>query len=389
MHQASDKAAGGALVQEEVGMRDRRVPRTGGRLKPPPRDVESRDMTRRSAVSTWLSDRFVRWAPSIDQLVVLKDGAAIEVPASAEEVWDFIEDPRSTPVLQGDPRAFSFPIPGTPTGVGGLSCSFAPGPLGGLAGTVSEVVEVDPGRRWVTRVVSGTMPVTAVTEVTSIGPDRCRLRREFETQVLRRDAPDMRGPARRGTLSWLERVRDHFAMPPHEVRGVPSEETLQGFSIDAVSAAHQGSATTTVTSSASADFAASPETVLAFVDDPENFAYLVSGHPGAASSFVVAGPEGLPTGDLRCVIVTTPQGQMAAALHEMVRTEPGLRVVRTALPFPVTTTMRVEPHGVGARVTIQVDQEPPVDEGADSQQLLDRHAERAVELIRAACSVGA
>jgi len=345
-------------------------------------------MTRRSTGSTWLSDRFVRWGPSIDRLVVLKDGAAIEVPASAEEVWDFIEDPRSTPVLQGDPRAFSFPIPGTPTGVGGLSCSFAPGPLGGLAGTVSEVVEVDPGRRRVTRVVSGTMPVTAVTEVTPIGPDMCRLRREFETQVLRREAPDMRGPARRGTLSWLARVRDHFAMPPHEDRGLPSEETLQGFSIDAVSAAHQGSATTTVTSSASADVAASPETVLAFVDDPENFAYLVSGHPEAASSFVVAGPEGLPTGDLRCVIVTTPQGQLAAALHEVVRAEPGLCVVRTALPFPVTTTMRVEPHGVGARVTIQVHQQPPVDEGADSQQLLDRHAERAAELIRAACSSG-
>src|SRR5450756_674275 len=114
MHQASDKAERGAIAREKVGMRDRRVPRTGGWLKPPPQDVESRNMTRRGTGSTWLSDRFVRWGPSIDRLVVLKDGAAIEVPASAEEVWDFIEDPRSTPVLQGDPRAFSFPIPGTP-----------------------------------------------------------------------------------------------------------------------------------------------------------------------------------------------------------------------------------------------------------------------------------
>ena len=144
-----------------------------------------------------------------------------------------------------------------------------------------------------------------------------------------------------------------------------------------------------MTGSASAEVAASPEAVWAFVDDPENFAYLVSGHPGAALSFVVAGREGLPTGDLRCVIVTTPQGQKAATLHVVVRSELGVRVVRTPLPFPLTTTMRVEPEATGARVAIQVEQQWPVDDVAEGQQVLVGHAERAVERLRAACSAAA
>jgi hypothetical protein len=346
-------------------------------------------MMRSRTGSTWLSDRFVRWGPSIDGLVALKDGATIEVPASAQEVWDLIEDHRSTPVLQGDPGAFSFPVPGTGVGVGELSCSFVPGPLGGLSGTVSEVIEVVPGRRRVTKVVSGTMPVTAVTEVTPIGPDRCRLRREFETQVLRREAPDMRGPARRGTLLWLEHVRDHFARLPVEGESGARRHSPRERSIDSLARSPRARSTSIVTGSASTQVAVSAEAVCAFVDDLENFAYLVSGHPKAASTFIVPGREDLPTGDLRCVIVTTPQGQKAATLHVVVRSEPGVRVVRTALPFPLTTTLRVEPEATGARVSIQVEQQWPVDDVAEGQQVLVGHAERAVERLRAACSAAA
>lgn len=102
----------------------------------------------------------------------------IFIARPAEDVWAFVQ-PAETSVFTDDRVVRAFTVPGTPVGdVGEIQCQVIRFQEGVILGVLSEVVELDPGRRAVTRSLSHANESGSVTTVEPLDGG-CSLQIEF------------------------------------------------------------------------------------------------------------------------------------------------------------------------------------------------------------------
>ena len=80
--------------------------------------------------------------------------STVEISKPAQEVWDFVTSPH-TNVLLNHLHVRSFPVPGTPEGLGQQSCSLHRQANGRLKATVTEVIDFEPPHRLVAKSLTG------------------------------------------------------------------------------------------------------------------------------------------------------------------------------------------------------------------------------------------
>lgn len=112
--------------------------------------------------------------------VQVREAATVDLPTSAEAAFGFMEDPASLVVLD-DSIELGVTLPG-PKGVGEIQ-AFVDRTPSGRTGMMHEVVEVEPGRRAVTRNLTVGCPSGGVLTVVPLGPDSCRLTQEFWAEL--------------------------------------------------------------------------------------------------------------------------------------------------------------------------------------------------------------
>jgi hypothetical protein len=117
-----------------------------------------------------------RRAGQSGEMTIVQESVQCALPLPASVVWDFIDGPDSSPVLV-DGFVRSFPVPDTPVGeVGEVRCSVIRADAGFLVGTFSERVELEPGRRSVSKSLSTPDPVITIQEVVPAGDSACVVR---------------------------------------------------------------------------------------------------------------------------------------------------------------------------------------------------------------------
>ena len=90
----------------------------------------------------------------------------VEIAVEPEVVWDFLMSPVTGPLL--DPAFVrSFPVPGTPEGVGQQWCTMTRAEEGGMEVHVVEVLDIQPPHRLVVKLL--TSPVS-ILRITSLQP---------------------------------------------------------------------------------------------------------------------------------------------------------------------------------------------------------------------------
>jgi hypothetical protein len=100
------------------------------------------------ALMAWVLFQLWRWPARV---VMVEE--SIDLPHSCETVWNLIEPPENAPLC--DPTVVrGYRVPGTPTGVGAQQAFV----MVDDSTAVIEVVEFEPGRRAMTRVVSPPNP---------------------------------------------------------------------------------------------------------------------------------------------------------------------------------------------------------------------------------------
>ncbi|WP_157547392.1 hypothetical protein [Micromonospora aurantiaca (nom. illeg.)] len=112
--------------------------------------------------------------------VQVRETATVDLPTSAEAAFGFMEDPASLEVLD-DSIEIGVTLPG-PKGVGEIQAFVHRSPDGRL-GIMHEVVEVEPGRRAVTRTLTSGYSSGGVLTVVPLGPDSCCLTQEFWAEL--------------------------------------------------------------------------------------------------------------------------------------------------------------------------------------------------------------
>jgi len=80
--------------------------------------------------------------------------STVEISKPAQEVWDFVTSPYAA-VLLDHKHISSFPVPGTPDGVGQQNCSLAREENGRITATVTEIIEYEPPHRYVSKLLTG------------------------------------------------------------------------------------------------------------------------------------------------------------------------------------------------------------------------------------------
>jgi len=80
--------------------------------------------------------------------------STVEISKPAQEVWDFVTSPHAA-VLLDHKHISSFPVPGTPDGVGQQNCSLDREENGRITATVTEIIEYEPPHRYVTKLLTG------------------------------------------------------------------------------------------------------------------------------------------------------------------------------------------------------------------------------------------
>lgn len=108
--------------------------------------------------------------------------AAAMIRATPQEVWDFLDAPGSRVLL--DPKHLkTFPVPGTPDrGVGHQFCTLRLREGDWLTATVYEVIEHEPPRRGVRRLLNATAPYVE-SIVTAEVPGGCSLALNVGTRI--------------------------------------------------------------------------------------------------------------------------------------------------------------------------------------------------------------
>ena len=107
---------------------------------------------------------------------------AVMIAAQPQTVWDFLHSP-GTGVLLDHRFIKRFPVPGTPAeGVGHQYCTFSMGDQGALAVTVSEVVEYDPPRRYLRKIINADVPILEAHTIAEV-PGGCSYAVSFGLRI--------------------------------------------------------------------------------------------------------------------------------------------------------------------------------------------------------------
>ena len=156
---------------------------------------------------------------STPQTSTIEAVTSIEVGRPAAEVWAFIEDPASQPLLNDDVLSGAR-MPGMPRGVGEVQ-AFVSREDGTLRGSMIEILEYEPGVRAQTRDLRKDLPANVVesrteTLVEELGPDRARL---THTHLLVLDvaAEHLRPGVRE---SWQASVAQHHERQHDRLRRI-------------------------------------------------------------------------------------------------------------------------------------------------------------------------
>lgn len=112
--------------------------------------------------------------------VQVRETAAVDLPQSADAVWSFMWEPASCLKLF-DTAEVAVSLPGG-EGIGEIQ-AFVERTAGGRVGVLHEVIELDHGRRAVTRSLVSWCPSWGAVTVEALGPDSCRLTQTFWADV--------------------------------------------------------------------------------------------------------------------------------------------------------------------------------------------------------------
>jgi hypothetical protein len=131
--------------------------------------------------------------------------AQTAIAAPAGRVWALAWDP-ATSLLTDEGVSYSFTVPGTPAGqVGEIQCHVRTFAEGAQVGILTEVVELDPGRRAVTRSLTQPGPDRNTTEVIPVDERSCLLRVTYLTHGLDAQA---QAAVRTYAENYVTRLRD-------------------------------------------------------------------------------------------------------------------------------------------------------------------------------------
>lgn len=131
--------------------------------------------------------------------------STVEISKPVQEVWDFVSSPQLS-VLLDHHHIRSFPVPGTPEGVGHQSCSMDREANGRISVTVSEVVEREAPHRLVTKLLTGPIEALALM-VISPTPTGCTFTISGGTRIPYGTSPKVAPVAQRGLDEMAAKVR--------------------------------------------------------------------------------------------------------------------------------------------------------------------------------------
>ncbi|MGE6955013.1 SRPBCC family protein [Staphylococcus capitis] len=127
----------------------------------------------------------------------IKEAASVELPRDAATIWSFMWDPASS-VKTEESTELGVTLPGTLQGLGEIQV-FITRTADGRVGSLQEVVELDPGRRAVTRSLNSSYRTYGALTIEVLGPSSCRLTQEFWVDL----PPGLE-------VAWVRQYRDSF-----------------------------------------------------------------------------------------------------------------------------------------------------------------------------------
>lgn len=154
-----------------------------------------------------------RWSARSGGGVEPAGGAAFPVTVSAQvpiarpagEVWERAWDP-TTSVAIDESTTSAFVLPGTPMrSVGEVQCEVKRLPNGGLYGSLTEIVELEWGRRAVTKSLTMPSEDRMITEVIPVGEAGCVLR---HSHTLHAVAPDALAAHQASVQAYVDRIKE-------------------------------------------------------------------------------------------------------------------------------------------------------------------------------------
>jgi len=131
--------------------------------------------------------------------------STVEISKPVQEVWDFVSSPQLS-VLLDHHHIRSFPVPGTPEGVGHQSCSMDRLANGRISVTVSEVTEHEPPHRLVSKMLTGPSEALALM-VLSPTPTGCTFTVSAGIRIAYGTSPKVAPAAQRGLDDLAATVR--------------------------------------------------------------------------------------------------------------------------------------------------------------------------------------
>ena len=167
------------------------------------------------AENRWASRVAAQTAPPT---ATVRASAQVAIPRPAGLVWEVVERPESS-VLLLDNITAAFWLPGTPVGeVGAVQCDILRTGTDGRVGVLHEVVELDPGRRAVSKSLSMELQHWGETEVIPTDTNGCVLRVTLTMTAALGTEEEARAEAQRGVDQYVTRVHNLLASgyePPH------------------------------------------------------------------------------------------------------------------------------------------------------------------------------
>lgn len=152
----------------------------------------------------------------------VEESAQVAIPLPANVVWDFVWRAETAPLVS-DNVVQAFTVPGTPIGeVGEIQCHIVRGEGGVLVGSLIEVVELDPGRRAVTRSLSTPEAAASTTEVIPAGETASVLRLSVAMTPAPGKESDLRSILQSHASTYVERVAGVLRAQHSEAPDLPA-----------------------------------------------------------------------------------------------------------------------------------------------------------------------
>lgn len=282
-----------------------------------------------------------------------------DIGCSAERAIAFVGDVASVPLMTRTQPMVAFTVPGTPAGQPGeRQVVVRLRADGAMIGTLREVVELVPGRRLVTRELSGEPQMVRTFTAEPLGESACRLRYERAIDAPRRELRLVRAQAPSAVRYTLALVAHHAGGAPlREPEPESRELRRHREQLEQQTWAHAQMPLSQSTVHSSADVAAVADRVWEAILDVGNDR-LASADPDAVSFTVPGTPSGA-IGELRCVVRHLSHRALVGSFAETVAVEPGRALVlrNRSTSHSTSTTFTVVPTTAGTRVDARMEVE--------------------------------